>query len=220
MFKRLGSYTKNPKGKLVASKRTRTNHLEDDIKKAQLNNLYGGGYYQIMKVQQFRENKYQFYDIFILTESIENKEHLEQFKKATEQYQAWLNPPKKGKGLMNVVSKDKEFLQFEDIKSSLNGFCRIVSYKAINGNPEPENNELESVVEGKFKNGLMEGYCRGISAINGSASAGFHKEGIPHGKWTSYKINGEFSHPEGLYEGTTCTKNIGIKTFNEAIVKA
>lgn len=143
------------------------------------------------------------------------------FKKATEEYQAWLNPKAAAKGLIpNPRAKTDGFIQFEDIKESINGFARIVSYKAINGNPSPENNELESVFEGKFKNGLKEGYCRGISAINGSASAGFHQNGIPHGKWTAYKYNGEFSHPQGLYEGTTCTKNIEIKTFEHAITKA
>ena len=108
-----------------------------------------------------------FSDIYLLTESIENKEHLEKFKKATEEYNAWLNPKKAKPGVISVVSKDKTFLQFDDIKESINGYCRIVTYKAINGNPEPENNELESVIEGKFNKGLMEGYCRGISAING-----------------------------------------------------
>lgn len=219
VFKPLGTYTKNKKGVLVASKRSRTNVLEDDVKKSQLNSLYGGGYYQIMKVQQFKDNKLQFYDIFLLTESVENKEHLEKFKKATEDYKNWLKPPKKGIAKLTGSTKDKDFIQFEDIKESINGYARIISYKAINGNPESENNELESVFEGKFKNGLKDGYCRGISAINGSASAGFHKEGIPHGKWTAYKYNGEFSHPEGFYEGTTCTKNIGIMSFNEGIAK-
>lgn len=211
IFKPLGSYTKNKKGVFVASKRARDNTVEADIKKCQLNTLYGGGYYKMLKVQQYKDNKYQFYDIFLLTESVENKEHLEKFKKATEAYDAWLNPKKKD--LTKIISKDKEFLQFDEIKESINGYARIVSYKAINGNPEPENNELESVVEGQFKAGLKEGFNKGISAINGSCSVGFHKEGIPHGKWTAYKFNGEFSHSEGLYEGTTCTKNIEIKDF-------
>lgn len=149
VFRPLGSYTPNKKGVLVASKRERTNCLEDDIKKTQINSLYGGGYYKIMKVQQFKDNKMQFYDIFLLTESVENKEHLEKFKKATDDYNNWLKPPKKGS--ITRVTRDKDFIQFEDIKESINGYARIVSYKAINGNPESENNELESVFEGKFK---------------------------------------------------------------------
>lgn len=84
--------------------------MEDDIKKAELNNLYGGGYYTITKVQQYKDNKYMFSDIFLLTESIENKQHLEQFKKATEDYNAWLNPKKGKAGVIGVVSKDKTFL--------------------------------------------------------------------------------------------------------------
>lgn len=50
VFKPLGAYVKNDKGVWKATKRTRTNLLEQDIKKSQLNSLYGGGYYQIMKV--------------------------------------------------------------------------------------------------------------------------------------------------------------------------
>jgi hypothetical protein len=47
----------------------------------------------------------------------------------------------------------KEFLKFDDIKDSLNGYARIIYYKASNGNPAPENNEIESLVEGKFTKG-------------------------------------------------------------------
>lgn len=158
-----------------------------------------------------------YYDIFILIENIENKEHIEAFRKATDEYLK--KPLKPIKNVTATGLKNPEVtLHFDDIKESLNGWARIISYKTIHGD-STENCELESVVEGKFKNGLKEGYCKGISAINGSACAGFHKQGIPMGKWSSYKPSGEFSVPEGLYEGTTCSKNLEIKTFNEAITK-
>ena len=180
-----------------------------------------------MKVQQYSENKYMFYDIYILIESIENSKHLQALQKATESHDKKpLKPLKKDNKSKSPV-KDKEVvvdileedLMFDDIKESLNGWARIISYKAIDGDADKKC-ELESVVEGKFKNGLKEGYCRGISAINGSSCAGFNKQGIPHGKWSAYKPSGEFSHPEGLYEGTTCQKNMEIKTFNEGIMKS
>lgn len=101
VYKPLGSIVEYKKGEKTlkrATKRTRTNLLEHDIKKSQLNSLYGGGFYQIMKVQQFKDNKFQFYDIFLLTESVENKAHLEMFKKSSEEYQAWLYPKKALKG--------------------------------------------------------------------------------------------------------------------------
>ena len=50
VYKPLGSYTKNAKGVLKASSRTRTNTLKEDVKKTQINSLYGGGYYKLMKV--------------------------------------------------------------------------------------------------------------------------------------------------------------------------
>lgn len=163
-----------------------------------------------MNVQQYAENKYMFYDIYILIESIRNNQHIEALHKATEQHDKPLKPVKKNtkskspvKAPAVVVEITDEDLQFDDIKESLNGWARIISYKSIDGY-KTKNCELESVVEGKFKNGLKEGYCRGISAINGSSCAGFNKQGIPHGKWSAYKPTGEFSHPEGLYEGTSC----------------
>ena len=86
-------------------------------------------------------------------------------------------------------------MHFEDIKGSLTGYARIISYSSNNQNPESQYCELDSITEGHFVNGLKDGYCRGFSAIDGSCAAGFHKEGVPMGKFTSYKANGEFSLP-------------------------
>jgi len=99
---------------------------------------------------------------------------------------------------------------FDDIKDSLTGYARFVSYQTNTKNPDPAYNELDCMYEGHFTKGLMDGYCRGISAIDGSCAAGFHKEGLVNGKWTSYKRDGSFSKDEGLYEGMTCTNKIEI----------
>ena len=105
---------------------------------------------------------------------------------------------KKGKSL-NTTPKQTQYLQFNDIKASLNGYARIVSYKVSQSKDEstynsltPETNrcELEYVTEGQFRNGLKNGYCRSISANDGSCAVGFHLDGIPQGKWSSYKPNG------------------------------
>lgn len=88
-----------------------------------------------------------------------------------------------------------QFLRFEDIKDSCTGYGRMVFYKSNNSNPDPQYNELEMVEEGHFVRGLKDGYCRSISAVNGTCAAGFHRNGVPSGKWVSYKSNGEFSHP-------------------------
>ena len=115
--------------------------------------------------------------------------------------------------------KGEEYVLFDDIKGSLTGWGRMVNYKSSQGTPGAAFNELESVTEGHFVEGLKDGYCRSISAVSGQCAAGFHAEGIPKGKWVSYKSNGTFSHDQGLYEGSTCTQKIEIASFAEKISK-
>lgn len=103
-FKPLGSYTKNKLGKMVASKRTRINQLGDNVKKMKVMlPPQDGCYFQIMKVQQFKENSYQFYDIYLLTDNVANREHLELFKKATAEYKDSLKLGKKN--LSKITTK-------------------------------------------------------------------------------------------------------------------
>ena len=87
------------------------------------------------------------------------------------------------------------FLRFDDIRDSLTGYGRMVYYKSNHSNPDPVYNELERMEEGHFYRGLKDGYCRSLSAVNGTAAAGFHVNGNPSGKWCAYRANGEFSHP-------------------------
>jgi len=79
-----------------------------------------------------------------------------------------------------------KFLKFDDIKEHITGYGRMIYYKSNNSNPDPQFNELEKVDEGHFVKGHKDGYCRSLSAINGQCAAGYHKEGIPNGKWVSY----------------------------------
>jgi len=133
----------------------------------------------------------------------------------------------KGK-ITNVAARQTNYLKFNDIKDSLNGYARIISYKVNQSKEESQYNsltpeakycELEYVSEGHFRNGLKNGYCRSISANDGSCAVGFHLDGIPQGKWSSYKPNGQLSRPEGLYEGTTCTQQITIHNYETRILK-
>ena len=96
----------------------------------------------------------------------------------------------------------------------------MVSYKSHGTYPDWANNELDSVVEGQFKEGQKHGYARGISAIDGSCAAGYHTDGSPDGKWVFYKPNGDFAKPEGLYEGSTCNKKIQIHDYKTKILKS
>lgn len=61
-------------------------------------------------------------------------EHLDKIKKLNDKYkQSLLKKAKKGE----VIPKDKDFVLFDDIKDSLTGYGRIISYKASNSNPDP-----------------------------------------------------------------------------------
>lgn len=51
----------------------RKNPLNDDIKKSQINTLYGGGYYVLEKVQLYPDDTHYYVDIYILTESIDDE---------------------------------------------------------------------------------------------------------------------------------------------------
>ena len=110
-------------------------------------------------------------------------------------------------------------MTFEEIKPYVNGYARIIMYKTVNGVPSVENSEIEQVIEGHFTEGLMSGYCRGISAINGGCSTGYHSAGIPQGKFCTYKLDGTFSQQEGIYEGRKCTQPMKLLTFVEPIAK-
>ena len=192
--------------------------LEPLIKNAQLNALYGGGYYVLENVQQFEDNEQWFYDIYILIEKSENMDHMKQVKELHEKYQQSLL--KKGKSMVNTTKVARpDYVKFDDIKESLTGFARMVSYKNHSDGPNSLYYELDSVVEGQFKEGKRHGFCRGITAIDGSCAVGFHEDGAPKGKWCSYRPNGDFAKPEGLYDGTTCTKQITIQNYLTKITK-
>ena len=62
-------------------------------------------------------------------------EHLETIRKLNEKYkQSLLKKAKKG---AEVATKKEEFVKFDDIKDSLTGYGRMVSYKSSNSNPDP-----------------------------------------------------------------------------------
>ena len=67
-------------------------------------------------------------DIFILTESIENQEHIKKLKDADEKYRQSLLDKKVTTVFSNTP---KEFLKFDDIKDSLNGYARIIYTKHL-----------------------------------------------------------------------------------------
>ena len=173
-------------------------------------NLRGGGCYQLNHVLQSEGNPNLFMDITLLTqEIIDEKGQLDlKVSKLIKEHDQFEHL--KGKG----VKKYREtYLNFDEIRDNLTGFARIVYYKTLSGDPTSDDAQLEMVVEGQFLEGLMHGYCRGISAVNGSCSVGYHHNGLPQGKFSSYRLDGTFATQEGIYEGKKCTQPLEIKTF-------
>ena len=58
-------------------KRSRYNVLDQQIQKAHINGMFGGGYYIIEGVQQNADDLTSFMDIHILIENIKDNEHLD-----------------------------------------------------------------------------------------------------------------------------------------------
>lgn len=70
----------------IGPKRNKDNSLEDDIKKSPINYLYGGGYYVLKHIKQSKseviesEGGAAFCDIYLLVESIQNTNKMQQLK--------------------------------------------------------------------------------------------------------------------------------------------
>lgn len=214
VFSSMGARYADGKSWKVAP-RNRNNTLLEQIKAFECQPLYGGGFYMMEGVQQSVENPNHFMDIYLLTESVFNdKDALLQMQKLDGQTR---NPKGIQKSNNSNVIK-LEIGNFETIKRFVTGYARIIYYKSVSGIPSPDNSEIEMVVEGEFREGLMDGYCRGISAINGSCSVGYHLAGLPQGKFCSYKLDGTFMQQEGIYEGKKITQAMKIKTFEQPII--
>lgn len=84
----------------------------------------------------------------------------------------------KGKSILSSTSAGK-LANYEDIQDSLTGWARVVSYRHRAPGPlDASHFELDSVTEGSFTQGKKDGYCRTISAIDGTCSAGHHVDDV------------------------------------------
>ena len=199
----------------LKKKNSRPNSLEQSIKTLQIQSLSHGGYYVLEGVQEMAGDSHRFVDIYILVQSVEDISALEKMRQLYQKYQQSLDKNVVPTAQTQTVPR----VLFDQIKDSLNGFARMIYYKVEDNVPEAKSNELIAIEEGEFKQGLKNGYVRGISAQDGSCAVGFHVGGVPNGKWTMYKANGEFALPQGLYEGSSCTQRIEIANFHERILK-
>jgi hypothetical protein len=111
----------------------------------------------------------------------------------------------------------KAFIKFDDIKSSLCGWARIISYQTTTGGSrDPTHKRLEAVYEGHFEAGMKSGYVRGISAVDGSCSAGMHENDVVNGKFICFKNTGETARKEGFYDGAKLKQEIVIQNFYQS----
>ena len=107
----------------------------------------------------------------------------------------------------------------EDIADSMNGYGRVIEYRAYSNDFAPEQCKIERGKEGKFKNGKIEGYARKFTGVmGGNCFVGFFKEGKPDGKLEVFNKDGEIIK-QGIYNDSECIKEIPIKDYMSRIIK-
>jgi len=205
-------------------KRDKYNPLENEIKSMQVDYLYGGGYYQVCNVKEEPEvpeideeqvdeygdqiqPEYQeplFWDISMLVERVDQLDDLQSIRQLEQQAPG---------------NKTAEIIPLEKIQKSLDGYGRILKYRVIDEEQpfSDLNCELVYVVEGKFKNGLMDGYCRLIDTQTEEVHVGYFKEDVPMGKYSRYTIAGEIQE-QGIKEEDELVKDIEINNFMSRIL--
>lgn len=113
--------------------------------------------------------------------------------------------------LYTVMNQDQmdlllngDFTRFSDVKPYLNGFGRILHYTALKTDTRDrfnplmagQNNIVNKIVEGRFRNGNLDGFGRIISD-DGYHQIGFFRNGHPYGKLQSYR--GGFLLQQGIW---------------------
>ena len=192
-------------------KRTKKNPLTDEINRFNVQHLYLGGFKELSHVKVNKEEDIHadegalYCHIHMLVDSV----HLADEKSLIMQSD-------------KIPMKERLHigeLQFDDIKNSMNGYGRIIYFRCHDDH-KPEHQHLEYIQEGKFRNGLMNGYCRDMAIIDGEAHCklGFWKDGEPSGKYQKFDLEGN-SLQEGIMEGETMKKEIKIQNFLTQSVK-
>lgn len=118
----------------------------------------------------------------------------------------------------------RKFLLYDDIKESLTGYARIVSFRCFftgtDGLPDPTADNVEkynwimTVQEGGIKNGQIDGFNRIFNCYNGFCTFGYYKNGQEYGKY-KYFDNFAFVLAEGNFMGTKLVEEKVIDDFYE-----
>lgn len=190
-------------GQVLGSK----NPLKEQVRQIKLNKFSNGAYYILKNVQKAL-NEPEFFDIWILIESIKNKE--QHLKLQSLQELGDLNITFWHKEMLYPF--DHKFILFDDIADCMTGYARIVEFRCFktghDGFADPSadgaylQNWILSISEGQYKNGRENGFSRQINAYNGYCRIGYYKDGEPWGKWCEFQPEGKQWSQEGIYAGT------------------
>lgn len=146
-----------------------------------------------------------FSDIFILVESIENLQKMQQIKVISD-----MSPADR---------KKQKPIMLEDLADAMSGYGRVIEYRAYSSDFSPDSCKIERVKEGKFKNGKMEGYARKFTGLKGgNCFVGFFKEGKPDGKLEVLDKDG-YIIKQGIYNDSECIKEIEINNYTTRMIK-
>ena len=119
------------------------------------------------------------------------------------------------------ISHDYESeLNFEDIVKSLNGFARIIRYRAQVSSSDSDspkyikkkNLEILRIEEGFFRNGQKSGYCRVFNGETAEVECGFFRKDVPTGKYVRWDME-ENEVEEGIYKNNKLASNVIITDF-------
>ena len=115
-------------GKVKGKKRA--NPIKQEVGKITGDVMQGGGFYQLLNIRESKDS-YVCYDIYLLAQSIENRELQAKMKTIHEiNTQAALakvgtaNPPRR----TSVTKVDEAPIYLSDIKEGINGCARIIKY--------------------------------------------------------------------------------------------
>jgi hypothetical protein len=191
--------------------RHKRNNLETEIQNLPINYLYGGGFYTLKHVQHSEnevidsESGAMFSDIFILVESIENLEKMQQIKVISD-----MSPTDR---------KQQQPIFMSEISDAMTGYGRVIEYRAYSSDFAQDSCKIERVKEGKFKKGKMDGYARKFTGLKGgNCFVGFFKDGKPDGKLEVIDKDG-YIIKQGIYNDSECVKEIEINNYTTRIIK-
>ena len=165
---RLGSGVKNIKKNIA-------NPLEEEISEREISVHKGGGFFVIKDIK-YAANVHV--DIWIMVGSVDSMG----MQKMLREYN----------GLTYKARQYKDTLKFLDLKHYLDGYGRIVFFTSNDPELRPEQKTLIKVQEGRFENGLPNGYCRIMNATGeGSVEMGYFFENQPTDRYIKLKLDGE-----------------------------